>query len=163
MKIRKTGIISLDISSVSTGWSFFIKDNLKEYGKIIIKNNVDNGPRLAIFREELSKVLKKYASQNVVIENGFAGRNIKTLKVLSNFSGVAQECVYSTLGVSAYIMNNKIVKSFFCCKNKKELYEAIVYLLDLEDFCFEDYNDITDSIAQAICYYYNVLKGGESG
>jgi Holliday junction resolvasome RuvABC endonuclease subunit len=160
MKIRKTGIISLDISSVSTGWSFFIKDTLKDYGRIIIKDGIDNGPRLAIFRGELSKVLKKYASQNVVIENGFAGRNIKTLKVLSNFSGVAQECVYSTLQVNPYIMNNKTVKSFFCCKNKKELYEAIIYLLNLNDFNFEEYNDITDSIAQAICYYRKVIKGG---
>ena len=163
MKIKKNGIVSLDVSSASTGWCYMNSGNLRKYGKIKIKSTLDKGNKLFIFRSELEKLLKRYASNHIVIENGFAGRNVTTLKTLSHFSGVAQECVYTTLGIDAYIMNNKTVKSFFEVKTKEELFEVIKKKFKLKTFIFKEHNDITDAIAQAICYYNTVIKENKIG
>ena len=163
MNIRKNGIISLDVSSASTGWCYMNGGKIGKYGKIKIKQTLDKGNKLFIFRTELEKLLKKYASNNIVIENGFAGRNISTLKTLSNFSGVAQECVYTTLGVEPFIMNNKIVKAYFEVKTKEELFEVIKKMFKLKNFVFKEHNDVTDSIGQAICYYNTIIKEKNSG
>ncbi len=158
MKILKNGIVSLDVSSQSTGWSHFVRDKLKAYGNIKIKSTLDKGEKLFILRNALEGILKRHPSAHVVIENGFAGRNITTLKTLSHFSGVAQECVYSTLEIEPYIMNNKIVKAHFEVATKEELFEVIVKIFKFKEFNFKEHNDITDAIAQAVCYYNTVIK-----
>jgi Holliday junction resolvasome RuvABC endonuclease subunit len=163
MRKLKSGIISLDISSVSTGWAYFVKDKLKAFGTIKIKSSLDKSKKLSIFRVALEKLLKKYPSENVVIENGFSGRNVSTLKTLSHFSGVAQECVRTTLDIEPYIMNNKVVKAYFEVVTKEELFEVIKNIFNFKDFNFKEHNDVCDAIAQAVCYYNNVLKENKSG
>ena len=163
IKIKKNGIVSLDVSSKSTGWSHFVRDKLKAYGNIKIKSTLDKGEKLFILRNELGCILKRHPSANIVIENGFAGRNISTLKTLSHFSGVAQECVYNILGIESYIMNNKIVKAYFEVATKEELFEVIKEIFKFKEFNFKEHNDITDSIAQAICYYNTIIKENKIG
>jgi Holliday junction resolvasome RuvABC endonuclease subunit len=152
-------IFSLDISSVSTGWSFLINNVIKDYGKIIIKKGLDKSEKLLIFRKDIIDLLVIHKPDNIVIENGFFGMNVSTLKTLSNFSGVAIECCLSTTGIKPYIMSNKTPKAHFGVKTKQELFDKIVKQYKLDDFEFEDHNDITDSIAQGICYYKTILKG----
>jgi len=159
MARKKYKIISLDISSASTGWCYITDGDLVDYGTIRPKKSLDKPAKLHTFREELKTVLKKFKPNYVVIENGFFGKNVKTLKVLSNFAGVAMECCLATLGVTPYIMSNSTPKSHFKVKNKKDLFEKIVEMCGFEDFNYDEHNDITDSIAQGICYYDTILKG----
>lgn len=158
MRRRKYGIISLDISAKSTGWAYCVKDKLKNYGTIETNPKLHRAKRLSVFKVELSKVFKKYNPTHVVIENGFLGRNVTTLKVLCEFAGVAKETCISVLDTEPFIMNNLTVKGHFNVRNKKDLYTTIVRLFRLKDFKFETHNDITDAYAQSICYYERELN-----
>lgn len=155
--MNKVSIISLDISSQSTGWSYAVKGRIYNYGVIKLKPTMDRAERLVIFRRELRKILKRYKPNYTVIENGFASRNIKTLKTLAKFAGVAEELVRNELGYSPYIMNNKIVKSYYGVKTKEELFGVMCEVLKKE-FIFKEHNDICDAAAQSFCYYDTILK-----
>jgi Holliday junction resolvasome RuvABC endonuclease subunit len=159
MAKKKYKVISLDISSTSTGWCYIVDGELVEYDTIRPKKSLDKSEKLVIFREELKVVLKKFKPNYIVIEDGFFGKNVKTLKVLSNFAGVAIECCFSTTKVTPYIMSNSTPKSYFKVKNKKELFEKVVKMYKFKDFDYDEHNDITDAIAQGICYYDTILKG----
>ena len=151
-------ILSLDISTISTGWCYFVGGKLKNSG--VIKTNVksDWAVRLSEFRGRLASLLLDKFPTHVVIENNFASRNIKVLKKLSQFSGVAMECCVTVLKLSPYIMNNTTPKSYFKVKNKEQLYDVIVEFFELpNNWTFKKHNDMTDSIAQGICYYDTVL------
>ncbi len=161
MRRRKYGILSLDVSAASTGWSFSVKTRIHGHG--IIKTNPRDGraKRLLRFKDEIRKILKKYHPSFVVIENGYFGRNVKTLKVLCEFAGVAKECCMDTLDVEPYIMNVNTPKSHFGVKTKEEVFHVIVDLYELENFEFKKHNDITDAIAQGVCFYEKELKKGK--
>ena len=60
-------------------------------------------------------------------------------------------------------MNNKTVKSYFEVKTKEELFKVIKKMFKLRHFEFKEHNDITDSIAQAICYYNTIVRENKSG
>lgn len=158
MRQRKYGILSLDISAVSTGWTFSVKDNLKDYG--IIKTNPKSGraERLSAFKKEIEKQLYKYKPSYVVVENGYLGRNVKTLKVLCEFAGVAKACCMDMLGVEPFIMNVNTTHSHFGTKKKEDLFNIIVDLYSLKGFEFKKHNDVTDAYAQSICFYERELK-----
>ena len=159
MPRKQYKIFSLDISSTSTGWSYMINNKVQAYGKIIPEKELDKVEKLLIFRKELTMLFKMYKPKYVVIENGFFGRNVNTLKVLSNFSGVAMECCLSVTKTKPYIMNNKTTKTHFNVNKKEQLYEKIVKLYKFDDFEFGKHNDITDAIAQGRCYFEAVLRG----
>lgn len=155
MAIKK--IISLDVSSKSTGWSFFLDDRLKSCGVINTDSKLDLPLRLNEFRRKLANLLADKSPTHVVIENNFARTNIKVLKILSQFAGVASECCVAIIGVTPYIMNNTTPKSYLKVKNKEQMFDAIVEFFEFDDWKYKKHNDMTDSIAQGLCYYDKVL------
>lgn len=158
MRQRKYGILSLDVSAASTGWAFLVKDNLKAYG--IIETNPKDGraKRLQDFKNKIRELLIKYKPSFVVIENGYLGGNVKTLKVLCEFAGVAKMCCMDSLSIEPFIMNVNIPRSHFGVKNKNEVFDMVVSLYGLEDFEFKKHNDITDACVQGLCFYEQELK-----
>ncbi len=150
-------IISLDVSSKSTGWSFFIDGRLKSCGVINTDDKVDLSLRLNEFRRKLANLLADKRPTHVVIENNFARTNIKVLKILSQFAGVASECCIAIRGITPYIMSNTTPKSYLKVKNKEQMFDAVVRLFEFEDWEYKKHNDMTDSIAQGLCYYDKVL------
>lgn len=165
MRKRKYGILSLDISSKKTGWSFSVKDRVCAMGTIEPDKKFNMSEKLCFFRESISNLISIYKPSYVVIENGWGGRNVKTLKVLSYFSGIAQEISLSEAKVVPYIMNNKTTKAHFNVKNKEELYYEIirVYGWEQKGLTFDNDNDLTDSIAQSICFFETKLGGHTKG
>jgi len=159
MRQRKFGILSLDISAVSSGWTFCVKNKLRAYGIVKTESKFSTPQRLLKFREELAKVIKKYHSSYIVVENNFAGGNIKTLKILSEFAGVAKELSVSEGKVDPFVLNNKVVKAHFGVKTKAEVFDYIMehYLSDKE-FDYKKDNDIVDAYAQSVCFYESVLN-----
>jgi len=155
----KVGIISLDISVKSTGWCHFVDGKLKSSGTITTHLKEEQPLRLSEFRSKLVSLLLDKKPTHVVIENSFAKTNIKVLKTLSQFAGVAYECAQSLIGVTAYTMNNATPKAYFKVKKKKQLYEVIVDFFELPDnWTYKKCNDMTDAIGQAACYYEKVLE-----
>jgi len=59
-------------------------------------------------------------------------------------------------------MGNTTPKSFFKVRSKERLYEAIIDLKEdefvNEELTFKHWNDVTDSIAQLLCYCHDILK-----
>jgi Holliday junction resolvasome RuvABC endonuclease subunit len=153
--------MSLDISSKKTGWSFSIKDRVCGMGVIEISTKLDVAERLVVFRKDLKDLFHLYKPSHIVIENGWGGRNIKTLKVLSAFSGVAQELCLNVLNIKPYIMNNKTTKAHFKVKTKEDLFYKIieVYGWGYKNLEFKEDNDKTDAVAQSICFFETKLGG----
>ena len=151
-------VLSLDVSAAKTGWCV-TKDG-KEFitGLIETKPKYERAERLCIFNLELVKLLKKYQPEEIVIEDTFAGKNIKTLKILSEFAGVAKFTCKKTLGVEPVIIANTKVKSYFKVKTKEALFYAACELFGHEDLVFKKDNDIMDATVQLLYYLDAVLN-----
>lgn len=151
-------VLSLDVAN-KTGWAF-ISSSLLRYGLIKVDSKLSEAKRLVYFRNELKKLLKKLKPSHIVIEDVYSGKNVNTLKLLAKFGGVAQECCLDISGVEPYIMHNRITKSYFKVKNKRELFDFALTVFDWKDndITFEKYNDIVDAICQLFCYYDLVLN-----
>ena len=164
MRKRKYGILSLDISTTRTGWSFSVKDRVGGFGTIKISKKINKIEKLVYFRKELIRVLRRYKPSYVVVENGFFGKNVSTLKALSEYAGVAKECCASITGVTPYVMNNQTTKSHFGVRTKEDLFDVIirVYGWGYKGLEYKSHNDITDAVAQSVCYFETIL-GGHGG
>lgn len=148
-------ILSLDISSKSTGWCMIEGGKLKSSGVITTNPKTDWAVRLSEFRGRLASLLLDKYPTHVVIEDTFASKNLKVVKMLANFGGVAMESCVTVLKLSPYIMSNTTPKSYFKVKNKEQLFDVVVDYFDLpkKKWTFKKCNDMTDSIAQGMCYY----------
>lgn len=155
-------VLSLDISASSTGWAFAFGQarGVFEYGLIKTNPKFGEAERLAFFREELIKILKEFRPTHVVIEDVYSGVNVKVLKLLAKFSGVAEECSLSVAGIEPTILSTNTVKSYFKAKNKQDVFDIIVELFgwNVDDVDFKKHNDLTDAIAQLVCFYDVILN-----
>jgi Holliday junction resolvasome RuvABC endonuclease subunit len=150
-------VLSLDVSAASTGWAFTFGKTRNKFKYGIIKTNPKFSlpTRLAYFRNEVIRLLIEFRPSHVVLEDVFAGLNSKTLVILAKFSGVATEAIRSISGVDPFIIHTNTVKSYFKAKNKEAVFYMIADILDwdLEKLSFKKHNDISDALAQLLCYY----------
>lgn len=151
-------IISLDLSTKSTGWSVFEETNLIEYG-CITASSTDVIKRIQKISSELNKVFSKYPNiSNVIIEevrpenNQYGVGNLHTQKVLmwlqasiifilhDNYPNVKVEYVYpSSWRAACGIHTGRGIK-------RTSLKTADI------NFVKENYNiTVNDDIADAIC------------
>lgn len=160
MSLKNYRVLSLDISSSSTGWSFVCGDlqSTLQFGTIMPSAKLDVAGKLNFFRQELKIIFKKFKPNYIVIEDTFLGKNPKVVKLLAKFGGVAEQAVLEYCKVSPYIMGNTTSKSFFKVPNKDGLFSIVVDLLELPNMSFEKFNDMSDSIAQLICYCDEILN-----
>jgi len=154
-------VLSLDIAT-NTGWSFFSSNKKGRMLFGLIKTNPELGvpERLCFFRQELLKLLHTFNPTHVVIEDVFLGFNVKTLILISKFAGVALECCMSFSGISPYIISTNTVKAYFKAENKEDVFNIIKEIFEWNDdeVSFKKHNDITDAIAQLMCFCDDVLK-----
>lgn len=155
-------VLSLDISASCTGWAFTFGQGRGQWelGTIETDPKRTRAERLVFFRQSLVTLLKSLRPSHVVIEDVYAGINPKTMTLLAKFAGVAEECCKSVAGIDPYIIATTTVKSYFKVKNKRQMFDAIVeiYDMDPEQVSFNKHNDITDAIAQLICYFDQILE-----
>jgi len=152
--------LSLDISTTSTGWCFY-KDKMFNFGLIKPPSDLDNSKKLVIFRVLLMNLLNRLNPTHVVIEDNFGKSNLKVLKSLAEFAGVAKECCTCFNGRTPIVLSNTTSKAYFKCSTKEELYNFIEDLFDMKGsgvWTFKTHNDITDAIAQAICFCDTILE-----
>lgn len=161
MSSKNYRILSLDISSTCTGWSFITKrKNSLKYGKIEPPKGENIAEKLTYFRQELIRLIEKYNPTHIVMEDVFLSRNPKVVMILAKFGGIAQQAVYEYAELSPHIVSNTTPKSFFKAKKKENLFSIILDLLNMDEneYKFKDWNDITDSIAQLLYYCDEILK-----
>jgi len=170
-------VLSLDVSSVSTGVSFFKKGRLtKSSLGTISLNHKTHGERLIHFEQAVEKLLKKYKPDTVVVESIWRGPNPKTFMILALYHGVTRKIVYQCLGKEpeyigttearrllekAYdiilIPNKKTKLASKTSKTSKELtFDFIKDKYSLHDYTFNEHNDITDAIT--LCLAYSLME-----
>jgi Holliday junction resolvasome RuvABC endonuclease subunit len=154
-------VLSLDIAT-TTGWAFMFGAASRrfEYGLIKTSPKFSLAERLCFFRHEIKKLLKELRPTHVVMEDIYSGPNNKTLVTLAKFAGVCEECCLTVSGIQPYLMHTSTVKSYFKSKNKEDIFNFIVDILEWDDsnVNFNKHNDLTDAIAQLIVFYDKVLE-----
>jgi len=158
--ISKLVILSLDISTKSTGWCLFKNGAIFKYGAIKIKDTIDIHKRMVILRDEIEALLLKHKPDVVIVEDVWVGNNPKTAKTLAKFCGIAEEVSCRALGITPVIIENTKVKKFFKCNKKEILFSFILDILDLDNdsFSFKENNDAIDAVAQLFCYLHLTNK-----
>jgi Holliday junction resolvasome RuvABC endonuclease subunit len=152
-------ILSFDISSVSTGWSLLEDDKLVDFGVIAVPAKCSTQNKLAIFKYNVRALLKIHMPDYVVIEETYL-KNVKTLKALMQFIGVANMECFEVLNKEPVFLNTMTVRSFFGLKNKESVFYYIQdkYKRKLKNYTFEEGNDITDSILQALYWWLELIS-----
>lgn len=96
-----SNILSLDLSSHSTGWCVGDENNnIIDYGCITSSSTI-NIKRIIIMRDAIQDIIKKYNVEQIIIEEVRTDfKNIQTYKVLTWLQG--------TIVIAAYEINPKI-------------------------------------------------------
>lgn len=152
-------VLSLDTAAAKTGWAFSAGRKI-HYGIIKTSPKMPMAKRLVHFRKEIENLLFKLKPTHIVMEDVFSGLNVKTMKILAKFAGVAEECCMELLKVEPYIISTTTVKSYLKAKKKEDVFHAVISILEWqeEEFTFKEHNDIMDAIGQLLCYIDQVLE-----
>ena len=157
----KDVILALDLSSSSTGFAVLRKGRWNKsgasYGLIKISPKLSLAERLVKLRDELTKLIKTVKPTFIVIEDVFKGRNIKTMKLLARFNGVAIELSRRLIKKDPMVVLAAEVRSYLECGRKKE--EAFEYVCNRYnlDWKFSKMNDVADAVCLAL-YAHGKLK-----
>jgi len=151
-------VLSLDVSASSTGWSV-LAPKFGDYGIITTDPKMTRSDRLFMFRIELIKLILNHRPTHIVMEDTFSGLNPKTLKILSEFAGVAKEVCQEFAQIDPYVISTNTVKAYFKTKAKEDMFNVVVEMLDFDEskWNFKKDNDIIDAIAMGLCYADNVI------
>jgi Holliday junction resolvasome RuvABC endonuclease subunit len=153
-----TTTLSLDISSVSTGYAIFKSGKLKKYGIIDTSKIKRHSERLAVFEEALEAIIKKHKPKLIAAEDIYKGRNPKTHKVLALYHGVTYKLCYQYLKDDPFILYAGEIRSILSSaydvtlkqkgvKDKLLTFDFIQEKYDFSEFEYKKHNDITDAIA----------------
>jgi Holliday junction resolvasome RuvABC endonuclease subunit len=153
-----SSIFSIDVSAASTGWCFTKDGKTFSVGTIKTLSKHSRSLRLLYFSNQLEELLLFYKPSHIVQEDTFSGKNIGTLKILSEFAGVSKYTCMKTLSIEPYILANTIVKSYFKANTKETLFYFLCEILNLENLSFKKDNDIIDAHAQLLCFADDVLN-----
>jgi len=153
-------LLSFDVSSVATGYSFFEGSKLKECGVIRLASTLGRQEKLYVFRTNVQVLMRLCEPDSVVIEETYL-KNVITLKTLTRFATAVEMVCYDN-HVTPVFLNTMTVRSHFGLKKKEEVFDYVKdkYKVKLKKYDFESGNDITDSILQAL---YWIDKEKENG
>jgi len=145
-------LISLDVSSVCTGWSYFEDDKLREFGKIEMPKKHYLQHKLWWFKSQADALLRIYRPNEVVVEETYL-KNVKTLKTLMQFITIVNMSCYEW-DIKPVFIHTMTVRSKFGLKTKEEVFEFVKnkYKKLLKKYEFDDGNDITDSILMGLYF-----------
>jgi Holliday junction resolvasome RuvABC endonuclease subunit len=158
MKKVENSILSFDVSSVSTGWCHLVESNVEKFGLIQPPKNFSLQQKLYYFDCVTKAILEMCKPVHVVVEDAYL-KNVKTLKTLMQFIGVLNLNCFDVLEIDLVFISTMSVRSKFSLKTKEQVFYFIkkLYRPILNNYVFEDGNDISDSILQALYYYKFVL------
>lgn len=88
--MKKCKMISLDTSSVASGWAYFENGILKEHGVIYKDKTLDKEDNLYYMCRNLIELLKYFKPHIIVIEMTVVERNAQVQRLLSEIVGVVR-------------------------------------------------------------------------
>jgi len=145
-------VLSLDVSSISTGWSLLTNEKkLLCFGVISIPD-VELSAKLYWFHNYIESLIITLDPAIVLVEETYL-KNVKTLKTLSQFIGIVNFVCFKYRKQTIYLSPNT-VRAFFKLKTKHDVFDFVKnkYRVKLKGLMFNNGNDITDSILQALYY-----------
>lgn len=173
---KKDVILSLDISSVSTGWAHWEytrvekagqkeKIELKSYGIIRPVGDVSS-KRLVLFESMLKTLIYEVCPSVIVVEDLNYTRNMEIVKVLGAFLGTAKKIAYEFNKVEPVQLPRTSVLKTVLGKGNAEKSDVIGYvngqLLDKPIPAEEKSSeDIADAIITGYCYILNEKNNGD--
>lgn len=160
--IYMTKVLGFDISSRRTGVAVVNNGRLLKSSCEVIEPKVkwQYGEKLSYFKIEMKRIIQKHKPDYVIIEDIFKGRNLATFKTLAMFRGVAVQTIFEEMGTDpASIMPTDARSTIGVATGKEEAFAAITEKFKLQDFNFEDHNDIVDAIGLASAMHTLVKKG----
>lgn len=150
-------ILSLDISSVSTGYAILFNDKVVKTGAIETNPKNKYGKRLYDFEMELTNIIVRERPSIVFVEDIFKGRNMTTFKTLSMFRGVAINVIYRlTSQEPVSIMASKAREIVGIKNDKKEAFNFVIEKYGFKNFKFEKDNDITDAVVLGLAGFLHI-------
>ena len=151
-------ILSLDLSSKSSGWAIFEDGFLKDYG-CITSSSLDLLKRINIMKDELKTIVEKYQPNKVVAEevrpeNGM--QNIKTHRALMWLQGGVALMLYDyNKKLELDLIYPSSWRAAIGIKTGRGIKRTSLKEKDIQ-FVKENYNlDVNDDEADAICIGYS--------
>lgn len=151
-------ILSLDISSVSTGWAILNNEGaLLAHGVLKLKAK-SHGERLGQFEKAIDTLVAQYQPTIFSFEDIWKGPSIKTYKILALYHGIAYKSAFMHFKTDAVVLMPSHLRKILAAKteliltgkkesDKKSVFDFVKAKYILEDFEFTKHNDITDAIA----------------
>lgn len=174
---KRDVILSLDISSVCTGWAHWEytwvekpgqkeKIELKKYGVIKPTGDVSSR-RLVLFESMLKTLIYEVCPTVIVVEDLNYTRNMDIVKVLSAFLGTAKKLAYEYNKVEPVSIPRTTVLKTVVGRGNAEKSDVIGYvngqLLDKPIPVDEKSSeDIADAIITGYCYIIDIKKSGDN-
>ena len=152
-------IISFDVSTVSTGWSYFEDGKLKDFGLIQPSDKYSMPGKLYWFGNNMEALLKIHTPDYVIVEDTYL-KNVRTLKALMQFISVVNLKSFEAIGKDPVLLNTNTVRSYFELRTKEDVFSYVKdkYKVKLKHIVFDGGgNDITDSILMGL-YWNEILK-----
>ena len=147
-------ILSLDLSTKSSGWAVFENDNLIDYG-CITSSSTDLIKRIQIMTNGIKEILEKYEINKIIAEEvrpqgGFGAGNIQTHRALMWLQAAIAFILYDNF--------KKLTLDFIYPSSWRESQKE----LDIQ-FVKEKFNiDVNDDIADAIGIGYAQVHTSEA-
>jgi len=174
---KKDVILSLDISSVCTGWAHWEytwveqkgqkeKIELKKYGVIRPEGDVSS-KRLVIFESMLKTLIYEVGPSTIVVEDLNCTRNMNIVKVLGAFLGTAKKLSYEFNKVEPIVLPRTVVLKTVLGKGNAEKSDVIGYvngqLLTSPLPKDKSSEDIADAIVTGYCHILSLKSGDNNG
>jgi crossover junction endodeoxyribonuclease RuvC len=162
-------VMGIDASKTSSGWSIIEDEKLIAFG--LIKTTTKDKFRLKIIYESISKLIKKYKPDIILMEDGFSGPNKKVSIELGKVRGViellSQQNNYEIIllqpaQVKKMIAGNGNAKKELVAEILCEIYKNNSIFLTIGPFSSKQgkkkTDDIYDAISIALYYFYNIRE-----
>ena len=150
-------ILSLDISSVSTGYAVHHDDQLIAHG-VIKKKPKQHGEKLLLLETEINRLVEQYKPNIFSFEDIWKGPSIKTYKILALYHGIAYKASFMHFKKDPIVLMPSQLRHTLVDgvgleltgkkeQDKRAVFDFMKARHNLTDFVFEKHNDITDAIA----------------
>ena len=147
-------ILGIDPGYAITGWAILEKTGAKlkaqDYGVIETKNGLPHATRLLVLHQELTKIIKKFKPELLVVEELFFFKNLKTaIKVAEArcvILAIAAENGLEILEITPLQIKQALVG--YGRAEKKQIQQMVKVILGLKEIPRPD--DAADALAVAI-------------
>lgn len=156
-------LLSLDISTVATGWAIFDDGKIAHSGLIEPDRNLSDSARYYWITHHVTGLIKMYKPNDVVIEDTFYLKDPTVLKKLNRIAGQVMYIWYSMSGKSPYfymaVQARKSIPELKGNAKKEEIVEAVNKFFGLRGKLTDD--NIADAIVTG--YHHFVVSSNDGG